>query len=166
MTNITYLFLSIALLISCTEKDITNTIEQINNEIQTDSMETTLAKITGVTVSGNAGNYTFNVTIESPDTGCDQYADWWEVISPNEELLYRRILAHSHVNEQPFTRSGGPVQIEENTEVIIRAHMNNLKYGSQIYRGSVSNGFKQDSLPIDFALELETTAPLPKDCAF
>lgn len=132
----------------------------------TDTINSALAKITGVEVSGDATQYTFSVTIKSPDTGCAQYADWWEIITVEGALLYRRILTHSHVDEQPFTRSGGPVGIEANTEIIIRTHMNNTGYGSQVFKGSVANGFGQDSLQVDFAIELQTTPPLPSDCAF
>lgn len=161
MTYLMQFFFPLILLIGCMDAD-----NQPDNEIPDNEMETTLAKITEVAVSGNSGNYTFNVTIESPDTGCDQYADWWEVFTPDGELLYRRILAHSHVDEQPFTRSGGPVPITENTEVIVRAHMNNLSYGTQVFRGTVSGGFEVDSIGTDFAIQLETTEPLPTDCAF
>ena len=56
--------------------------------------------------------------------------------------------------------------IEADTEVYIRAHMNNLGYGVQIFKGSVSGGFIQDSLAADFAIELATTEPLPDGCAF
>ena len=136
------------------------------DSLTTDTMEKILAQITEVAVSGSPNNYTFNVTIASPDTGCDQYADWWEVISPEGTLHYRRVLLHSHVNEQPFARTGGPVAIEADTEVYIRAHMNNLGYGVQIFKGSVSGGFIQDSLAADFAIELATTEPLPDGCAF
>ena len=136
------------------------------DSLTTDTMEKILAQITEVAVSGSPNNYTFNVTIASPDTGCDQYADWWEVISPEGALHYRRVLLHSHVNEQPFARTGGPVAIEADTEVYIRAHMNNLGYGVQIFKGSVSGGFIQDSLAADFAIELATTEPLPDGCAF
>ncbi len=161
MTYLTYLLLPLILLTSCMDTD-----NPSDNETPDNEMETNLAKITEVAVSGSSGNYTFNVTIESPDTGCDQYADWWEVFTPNGELLYRRILLHSHVDEQPFTRSGGPVPITENTEVIVRAHMNNLSYGTQVFRGTVSAGFGVDSLSTDFAIQLETTNPLPTGCAF
>ena len=65
------------------------------------------ANVMQVSVGGNPGSYTFSVTIESPDSGCDQYADWWEVVSPEGQLIYRRVLLHSHVREQPFHSLGG-----------------------------------------------------------
>ena len=71
-----------------------------------------------VDVTGEENAYTFSIGILSPDTGCDQYADWWEIVSLDGDLIYRRILAHSHVNEQPFVRSGGPVAIHEELSLI------------------------------------------------
>ena len=124
------------------------------------------AVITAVQVSGSENNYTFNVTIKSPDTGCKQYADWWEVFDEEGKLLYRRILGHSHVDEQPFTRSGGPVAISENQVVYVRAHMNPIGYGSFVYYGSIKDGFKEETIGTSVASDLETTAPLPTDCAF
>ena len=126
----------------------------------------TEGSITEVNVSGSDGSYSFAVTVSSPDTGCDQYADWWEVFRVDSSLVYRRILAHSHVNEQPFRRSGGPANIQEDEIVFIRAHMNNLGYGRQVFKGSVKEGFVKDSLDKSYAAGLETTAPLPDDCAF
>lgn len=122
--------------------------------------------VTAVSVSGSSGAYSFRVTIKSPDTGCDQYADWWEVLTPDGTLLYRRILGHSHVTEQPFTRSGGPVPIDENTEVIIRVHMNNLGFGTAAYKGNVSGGFAKTELEESFASDLDKQDPLPESCAF
>ena len=66
-----------------------------------------------VSVSGSAQSYTFSVTLRSSDTGCDHYADWWEVLSSDGELIYRRVLLHSHVDEQPFTRSGTLIDVQE-----------------------------------------------------
>ncbi|MEM1121146.1 MAG: hypothetical protein AAGJ18_11910 [Bacteroidota bacterium] len=124
------------------------------------------AVVTAVSVTGSTENYTFSVEISSPDTGCEQYANWWEVFDTKGQLLYRRILGHSHVNEQPFTRSGGPVKIAEDTFVYVRAHMNNFGYGSLVFGGSVEDGFEKLELPVEFAANLAETEPLPTNCAF
>lgn len=76
-----------------------------------------VANVVLVKVRGIANSYSFSVEIESPDKGCSQYADWWEVLSEDGKLIYRRILAHSHADEQPFIRSGGPVKID--TDAIV-----------------------------------------------
>ncbi len=124
------------------------------------------ADIISVQVSGEPGAYQFSVEITSPDTGCDQYADWWEVISESGDLLYRRILTHSHVAEQPFTRSGGPVAIDPGATVWVRAHMFPTGYGGAVFTGSVQQGFAPAEPPPDFAAGLEEQAPLPSGCAF
>ena len=124
------------------------------------------AEVIKVKVTGSINDYTFSVTLKSPDTGCDQYANWWEVISPGGDLIYRRILGHSHVNEQPFTRSGGVVSITNDQEVIVRVHMNNIGYSSNAMKGSATNGFKPVILDRDFAIDLETSEPQPSGCAF
>ncbi len=124
------------------------------------------AAVLSINVSGEPGAYNFAVTVSSPDKGCHQYADWWEVISQGGELLYRRILLHSHVNEQPFTRSGGPVPIESDTIVLVRAHLNPGGYGSLAMEGSLDQGFEQVELGDGFAVELEEMPPLPEDCDF
>lgn len=125
------------------------------------------AVVTAVeTNADTSGAYTFAVTIQSPDTGCDQYADWWEVLSEAGELIYRRILAHSHVNEQPFRRTGGPVTIEPDQPVIVRAHMHPQGYGTQAMQGTVDSGFTETTLPAEFAEDLAQVAPLPSGCTF
>jgi hypothetical protein len=124
------------------------------------------ADVVAVEVRGEAGAYSFSVTVKSPDEGCDRYADWWEVIGPDGELIYRRVLLHSHVEEQPFTRSGGAVQIEADRVVWIRAHMHPDGYGGSAMRGSVGSGFEPAGLDKDFAFDLAQTSPLPEGCDF
>jgi hypothetical protein len=124
------------------------------------------ADVLSVEVSGNPQAYTFLVQVSSPDTGCQQYADWWEVVSLDGKLLYRRILLHSHAGEQPFTRSGGPVPIQADTQVWVRAHMNTGGYGGQVMKGSPNSGFQAAQPSADFASNLEDQPPLPEDCAF
>ena len=126
------------------------------------------AAVTEATFTGEPGAYQVAVTVTSPDTGCEQYADWWEVLSADGELLYRRILAHSHVEEQPFTRSGGPVAIAPTDLIFIRVHMNNTGYSSQVLQGTVANGMRTTALLIDPDADaaLAVTQPQPSGCTF
>lgn len=128
--------------------------------------QTSYADVRSVRVTGEPGAYQFAVEIASPDTGCAQYADWWEVVSEDGILLYRRILLHSHVDEQPFTRSGGPVEVDERTVVYVRAHMSTSGYGGQVVRGTVRDGFEPAEAETGFGSGLERVPPQPEDCAF
>jgi len=160
-------FLIIFQTMSCKENNEMMTEEEPNiNMPAPPVISAEKAEIISVSASGDENRYTFSVGIKSPDTGCGQYADWWEVISETGELIYRRILAHSHVNEQPFTRSGGTVAIGKDQVVFVRAHMNNSGYGTQVFKGSVSAGFSAATTEADFAVNLATIAPLPNGCAF
>ena len=118
-----------------------------------------------VTATGEAGAYDFAVTLRSPDTGCDQYANWWEVLDADGALLYRRILGHSHVDEQPFTRSGGPVNVGPDDAVFVRAHMHPQGYGDRVFGGTAGDGFARVEEPPAFDAEIESTDPLPTGCA-
>ncbi len=126
------------------------------------------AVVLSVSATGNPRNYTFTVELKSPDTGCNQYADWWEVLSEDGKLIYRRILAHSHVNEQPFKRSGSSVNALEDQVLIIRGHMHPTGYGpgKLAMKGSVKTGFKVFDIPEGFAADVEKQAPQPTGCAF
>lgn len=128
--------------------------------------QASFADVLSVRVTGNPGGYQFGAEITSPDTGCEQYTDWWEVIREDGELLYRRILLHSHVDEQPFVRSGGPVEIQADSIVYIRAHMNSAGYGGLVLRGSVHSGFESVEMEAGFGSALERLPPQPEDCAF
>jgi hypothetical protein len=82
-----------------------------------------------------AGIYHFEVTLQHDDTGWKHYADKWEVIGPNGGILATRILYHPHVNEQPFTRSLGGVEIPPGVSTVtIRGH--DLVHG---YGGKTAN---------------------------
>lgn len=136
------------------------------------------ANVVAVSATGSAGAYTFNVSVESSDIDCSQFADWWEVVSESGELLYRRILEHSHTDENgtsdadapgnTFTRSGGPVDIQPNETVFVRAHLSTLDhYNGDVMQGSIDAGFTLASdLGADFAADLESAPPQPTGCAF
>ncbi len=59
----------------------------------------------------DSGTYRFDVTVRSADTGPEKYADLWEVRAPDGRVLGTRVLAHPHVDEQPFTRSQGGIAV-------------------------------------------------------
>ena len=119
-----------------------------------------------VSVNGSPGNYSLSVTISSPDIGCESYADRWEAISEEGELLTRLVLLHAHVEEQPFTRSVGGLNVQPGDTVIIRAHMSVGGYSGSVMRGTVADGFATAEVPAGFAAGLENRAPLPGNCAF
>jgi hypothetical protein len=125
-----------------------------------------VADVVSVDVGGQPGSYTLSVGIKSPDQGCEQYADWWEVLSTEGTLIYRRVLLHSHVTEQPFVRSGGPVEVQPGTIVWVRAHMHPGGYGGQAFSGSVEAGFAPAEPPPGFAEDLAEQPPRPDGCAF
>lgn len=67
------------------------------------------------------GTWSFSVTIRHGDTGWEDYADGWAIEDAAGNELGFRLLAHPHVNEQPFTRSLSNVEIpEELKQVFIR----------------------------------------------
>ena len=124
------------------------------------------ANVIAVQTSGSDGAYRFAVTLKSTETGCAQYADWWEVLSEEGALLYRRILVHSHPDTQPFTRSGGRVAIGQNDIVYVRAHMNKMGYVGDVFKGSVKEGFSKSMTLPSFSKALAQQQPLPKGCAY
>ena len=68
------------------------------------------------------GRFTAEVTVRHADTGWEHYADLWEVLTPEGDLLGARTLFHPHVEEQPFTRSLRDIEIPPEIEtVVIRA---------------------------------------------
>ncbi len=64
-----------------------------------------------VTATKGGDGWRFNVTLSHPDTGWKHYADGWAVEDEQGKQLGLRVLGHPHVEEQPFTRSLGGVNI-------------------------------------------------------
>ncbi len=90
-------------------------------------------KIEDVTARQSGNTWRFDVTLSHGDTGWDHYADGWRVIDLNGNELGMRVLAHPHVNEQPFTRSLSGVAVPEGTaEVGIQARDNLTGWGPQV----------------------------------
>lgn len=78
------------------------------------------------------GSYSFSVTIKHKDTGWKHYANKFDVMTLDGKTLGTRVLYHPHVNEQPFTRSLGRVEVPIGiNEVVVRAHDLVHKYGKR-----------------------------------
>ncbi|WP_342076508.1 hypothetical protein [Yoonia sp. SS1-5] len=91
--------------------------------------------VEAVTIEGDR----VSVTLSHPDTGWDHYADGWEVLDADGNSLGIRELAHPHVNEQPFTRSLGGVQIPAGaTSVFVRARCNVDGWSDTLFEVSLS----------------------------
>lgn len=67
--------------------------------------------------------YEFTVTVSHEDTGWKHYANKWDIVDNNGNVLGSRILYHPHVNEQPFSRSLSGIIIPDSIKsVTVRAH--------------------------------------------
>ena len=80
------------------------------------------ADVIDVKVEKLAGSkYRFHVTVDHEDDGWDHYANAWQVVSPDGNVLGTRKLKHPHVEEMPFTRSHVVIVPAGITEVTVRA---------------------------------------------
>jgi hypothetical protein len=68
------------------------------------------------------GVYRIDTTVKHADAGWDHYANRWDVLDVDGNVLGSRVLAHPHDNEQPFTRSLTLNLPEGLNVVVIRAH--------------------------------------------
>jgi hypothetical protein len=66
----------------------------------------------------DAERWTFLVTVQHDDQDPAHWADWWRVRTVEGAELGRRVLLHSHVGEQPFTRDG-EVRIPRGVERVV-----------------------------------------------
>jgi len=76
--------------------------------------------------------WTFAVTVRHDDKDPDHWADWWIVRTPKGQELGRRVLLHSHVDEQPFTRDERIRIPREITVVVVEAHDKVHAYGGKV----------------------------------
>lgn len=75
---------------------------------------------------------TFFVTVKHQDKGWDHFADRWQVLTLDGDVIATRTLLHPHVNEQPFMRSLSHVKIPDGVKkVMVRAHDSVHGYGGK-----------------------------------
>jgi hypothetical protein len=134
------------------------------------------AVILDVKPTSHSDQDTLEATIQSPDQDCDQRASWWEVITPEGELLKRELIDTVHRDPQPFTTSLDSINIDPDQELLIRAYFQGSYgqdpysgdslsgYTDQAFRGSLAKGFRSIRLSPDFANWLEQADPQPEKC--
>ena len=130
---------------------------------------------TDITQKDN-NKYDISVTIQSPNEGCNRYADWWEAITEEGELLHRKILDSSQGFEHQFTSNALIDILDPDQTIIIRGHfsedIDSYRYGygtgytTQSMKGQVSqpSSFQQVRLPSQFAARVERQGEQPKEC--
>ena len=114
--------------------------------------------------SRSGAGFSLFATIKSSDINCDHYVNWWEAVSEDGELLYRRVLGHPHSKEQPFSRGSSTDSISEETVFYARAHMHPFGYSQNGMKGSIKNGFTAVTIPDDFASHLADEGEMPSRC--
>jgi len=84
-------------------------------------------------------SWNVNTTLRHADTGWSHYADAWRIVDKKGNVIGKRILYHPHVDEQPFTRSLGNVQIPKGvTVVFVEAHDKESGWSKQRVRVDLS----------------------------
>jgi len=75
------------------------------------------------------------VTLRHNDQGWDHFADRWQIVDQDNNILGTSILLHPHVHEQPFTRSLNSVSIPTYTQqLFIEARDNTHGWSKQRFR--------------------------------
>ncbi|MGR3274057.1 nSTAND1 domain-containing NTPase [Acaryochloris marina NIES-2412] len=118
----------------------------------------------------NNGKHTLKVNLYGPSKGCEQYIDWWEILSEDQELLDRRTFNTNHEAQQTFPGNSKPIQVAVDQTLLVRAHLHledKDKSGyeaRQAWEGNIKDGFKMIRLPENFATDLAKADPQPKPC--
>jgi len=145
-------FFCILSAVACQGKPVTKTQESLDitsdTTIENQAMNANADVIYVRAERDNDSTWTFSVTVQHPDTGWEDYADGWDIVLPDGEVIksdpeseFTRTLLHPHVDEQPFTRSQSGIKISTDvTRVRVRAH-------------DLIDGFGGDEIFIDLTMD-------------
>ncbi len=89
------------------------------------------ADVIKVDVTCSAALCSMQTTVLHQDSGWDHYADRWEILNEQGEIIATRVLLHPHENEQPFTRGLQFNKPQNVTTVQVRAHDSIHGYGGK-----------------------------------
>ena len=100
-----------------------------DNDLFSESLD--YAQVTYVKASQSSnGSWCFDTQVRHNDEGWQHYADAWQVVSQQGDVLGERVLLHPHKNEQPFTRRLCGIEIpNDTTKVTVRARCNVHGFG-------------------------------------
>ncbi|MEL6206950.1 MAG: hypothetical protein AAFR47_16790 [Pseudomonadota bacterium] len=82
------------------------------------------AEIVASDARAAGATWTVSVTLRHADTGWDDYADGWRLVTPEGTVIATRELLHPHVDEQPFTRSLSGVSLPQDVQVLVESSTN------------------------------------------
>jgi hypothetical protein len=77
------------------------------------------ASVIDAEATKNGDTWTFALTVRSDDISTTEFGDSWELRTLDGEVIATRVLAHEHMNEQPFTRSMSGIVIPEGITTVI-----------------------------------------------
>jgi len=91
--------------------------------------------VNAVITQNNGGTFRVDASVRHPDTGWEHYANNFQILDGAGNVLATRVLVHPHVNEQPFTRSQGGINIPTNIkQVFVRAKCSVDGDGVQLFK--------------------------------
>ncbi|RDC75280.1 hypothetical protein DLJ49_00560 [Rhodovulum sp. 12E13] len=96
------------------------------------------AEIVAASAERGPQGWTVSVTLRHGDSGWDDYADGWRVVSDGGEVLGTRELLHPHVDEQPFTRRLSGLDLPEGRHVWVESSTNTTGWSGDRLRLPVS----------------------------
>lgn len=64
------------------------------------------------------GTYSVSTQLRHADEGWEHYADAWQVLDGEGNVLATRVLVHPHVDEQPFTRSKSGIVVPDDLKTV------------------------------------------------
>ena len=93
---------------------------EVSADLRESDLDLDYAHVMSVRANRQGGSWRFEVSVRHGDRGWGHYADRWIVVDAQSGEEYgRRVLAHPHDTEQPFTRSQSGIIIPEETEAVI-----------------------------------------------
>lgn len=81
----------------------------------------------------SSGNYNFHVSIQHDDSGWDHYANRWEILDLQGNILAVRDLRHPQLDKDTYQKTKNNIEIPEGIRTVqVRAHDIMHGYGGHV----------------------------------